>query len=163
MTKAHGAWIGNIITGVMLLLIVRLSPYSSENGPQATRHALRQCPHPSRQKCSPRLTQFGQIGRRMIPVSDPDWNLIPEILYWDHAWTHSWPVHNLDVMLIQQSCHVGHVAGHCLAQTQSSLRRPLSPKVTFDPSESGCSDACSSSRPRWPGCSSRHDGLHPRP
>ena len=59
-------------------------------------------------------------------------------------------------------CHVLHVAGKCLAQTQNSVRRPHSPMVACNPLQSGCNDACSSSYPGWPGCSSRHDGFAPQ-
>ena len=60
-------------------------------------------------------------------------------------------------------CHELNFAGHCFAQTQNSVQRTLSPRVACGPPESGCSDVCISSHPGWPGLSSRHDGLYPRP
>ena len=59
-------------------------------------------------------------------------------------------------------CHMLHVAVRCLAQT-GSVRRPLSPLVVCDPSQSRRSDACSSSHSGWLGCSSSYNRLHLRP
>ena len=97
------------------------------------------------------------MGRRTVYNSDLDWHLIPDMFFGVHFWTHS---HVGPDML---TSHVLHMAGHRLAQTQSSIRRLISLMVACGPSESGCSDACSSSHPGWPRCPTRHDGLHPRP
>ena len=51
-------------------------------------------------------------------------------------------------------CHMLHV---CLAQTQHFVQRSPSRMVACDPSESGCSDACSPSHPGWPRCSAMMD------
>ena len=81
--------------------------YNNKNSPQMTRHALPQCPHPSGPNCSSlwvdSLMQFGQI-RGTIHASDTDWHLIPNMFYWVYVWIHSWPVHDLDALLVQK-CH----------------------------------------------------------
>ena len=37
----------------------------------------------------------------VIHVSDPDWHLIPNMLNWFHVWTPSWPVHDLNILMVK--------------------------------------------------------------
>ena len=52
------------------------------------------------------LLKFSYGGRGVIHVSDPDWHLIPNMLNWVHVWTPSWPVHDLNILLVQKGCRV---------------------------------------------------------
>ena len=135
----------------MLLRILRVSPSGSENSPHTTRHALQQCPQSYRPNCLPRLVDSLD---GTIHLLDLDWHWISDIFYWVHVWTISWPARDLGAMLVQ--------CGGAFSQTEGFIRKHISFMVACDPSESGCSDACSSFCPAWPGCSSIHDGLHPR-
>ena len=86
------------------------SASSGQKSPDTTRHALDQGPHPSWANCSPRLVdsivKFSYGGSGVIHVSDPDWHLIPNMLNWVHVWTPSWPVHDLNILLVQKGCRV---------------------------------------------------------
>ena len=46
------------------------------------------------------------VGDGVIHVSDPDWHLIQNMLNSVHVWTPSWPVHDLNILLVQQGCRV---------------------------------------------------------
>ena len=63
-TKHHGAWMGHVITYVMLSPIAHVFPSSIENKPDTTGHALNQCPQTFHTKCSPcfvdSLTYWGR-------------------------------------------------------------------------------------------------------
>ena len=65
------------------------------------------------------------------------------MLSWVYVWTASWPVHDLNILLVQKGCrrHVLYGAGHYLGRTQSYVQTPPSPMATFDSSRSGCTDA----------------------
>ena len=61
------------------------------------------------------------------------------MLNWVHVWTPGWPVHDLNILLVQKGCRV--TAGHCLGRTQSYVQTAPSPMATFDSSGFGCTDA----------------------
>ena len=65
------------------------------------------------------------------------------MLNWIHVCTPSWPVHDLNILLVQKGCRVTccMVQGICLGRTQSSVQTPPSPMATFDSSGSWCTDA----------------------
>ena len=148
----------------MRLLIAHVSPSSSENSPHMTKHALHQCqcPHPYRPNWSPRNSARLEGGRSMSRIQID-------------IWLQTGSIGSMSGLIAGQSmtstshwsrkppCLVLHVTGHCLAQKQHSMRRPLSPTVACDPSKYGCCDASLLYYPGWPGCFSCHNGLHPRP
>ena len=136
------------------------------NSPHTSRKAFHQCPHPCRPNCwltlANSLMQFGQMGRRAIHVSDPDWNLNPDMIYLVHVWTHNRPVHEINIMSVLK-CH--RVAwyiwrGIVLHRHKDPSEEPSRP---CDSSECRCSDACWSFHPGWSRCSPLHDGLHSWP
>ena len=40
----------------------------------------------------------------VIHVLDPDWHLIPNMLNWVHVWTPSWPVRDLNILMVRKGC-----------------------------------------------------------
>ena len=94
-------------------LVACVSASSGQKSPDTTRHALDQGPHPSWPICSPRLADnivwFIYGASAVIHVSDSDWHLIPNMLNWVnwvHVWTPSWPVHDLNILLVPKGCRV---------------------------------------------------------
>ena len=126
------------------------------NSPHTSRKAFHQCPHPCRPNCwltlANSLMQFGQMGRRAIHVSDPDWNLIPDMIYLVHVWTHNRPVHEINIMSVLKCHRVARYIrrGIVLHRHKDPSEEPSRP---CDSSECRCSDACSSFHPGWSRCS----------
>ena len=48
----------------------------------------------------------GGVGGVIHHVSAPDWHLTPNMLNWVYVWTPSWPVHGLNILLVQKGCCV---------------------------------------------------------
>ena len=67
------------------------------------------------------------VGVGGIHVSDPDWHLIPN--NWVHVWTPSWPVHDLNILLVQKGCRVTCCKGQVIVLdiTQSYVQTPRCP------------------------------------
>ena len=107
-------------------LIACVPASSGQKSPDTARHALDQGPHPSWPNCSPRLADsivlFSYGGSEVIHVSDPNWHLIPNMVNWVHVWTLSWPVHDLNILLVQKAAGSRAVWGGALSWRYTKLR-----------------------------------------
>ena len=104
------------ITLLTTTLVACVPASSDQKIPDTTRHALGQ-PMPGGQHC---LVQLRWKG--VIHVSDSDWHLIPNMLNWIHVWTPSWPVHDLNILLVQKATVSRAVWDGALSWTYTKLR-----------------------------------------
>ena len=99
------------ITLLTLTLVTCVPASSGQKSPDTTRHALDQGPHPSWPNWSPRLVDsivqfsYGGRGPSMSRIQTDIWSQTCSI-HWVHVWTPSWPVHDLNILLVQKGCHV---------------------------------------------------------
>ena len=65
------------------------------------------------------------------------------MLNWVHVWTPSWPVHDLNILLVQKGCRVTCCMGRNIVLDihKVTSKRPRRNMATFDSSGSGCTDA----------------------
>ena len=77
------------------------------------------------------------------------------MLNWVHVWTPSWPVHDLNILLVQKGCRVTCCMGRGIVwDVHNYIQTPPSPMATFHSSGSGCTDAGSWLHPPRPAHSS---------
>ena len=187
-TKTHGAWIGHIITDVMLLPSVCVSPLAAKTvhtwGVMLSTSVLTfrdqtACCTWQTAWCSSARSEGGRSMSRQIQLDT--WSQIYSIGFMSGLIVAS-PRPQRHVGPEMRPYHALDVAGNCLAQAKNSDRRPPTPHPHPHPHPPPphpptplnhgsmwypriymYSDAYSSSHPVWPGWSSRYDGLRPWP
>ena len=91
------------------------------------------------------LFSSATVGGGVIQVLEPDWHLIPNMLSWVHVWTPSWPVHDLNILLVQKgscvTCCMGR--GIVLNVHKVTSKYPCRPWQHLIPQDLGWTDASS--------------------